>query len=456
MIGPVEMPTISSPDGFTYRNNVLYPSNQDRVEVIQSQKQLSLLGIHLDNAAVNLAGSQLEGIEDHFWPDVYLMLHEMAQYRDGYKSQDAALDTAARARYRDEMILTIKINIRVLWSLYHCVLYNEGTKTMVPGFAGKRRRMQELLEWSNKLVYPQEWDEVIAYWSTVFVPYPGGPVCYNLFSPKAITNDTSGTFTAFTAINRPDLTLTADVTGLLDDILLGLTEIDRYSGATAAWVNDYKLLTSIYKMMGFPTPQTPVAGLTVSPQHFVDQFMNESFYYTDNKGAGTDTFVCSDDIGGDIEALIDVQADGPVSPLWWKGLLGIYAFDLQDSATSGYAAITEKIAAMGLVRDSEWAVPGNIEKCRCQRLYTPEDGWYEPVTELDFTAAAGLQAFIWSLPHITVNPKSWESIRSEEAEEDYLRGFGKEGKAGFQMPWDHNGQRYREFLYNAYKIPFIT
>ena len=102
LIGGVDLPSVSSPDGFNYRNNVLYPSNQDRIEVHQRHRQLSLTGSHKQNTAAAIAGSQLEGVESRFWPDLYMMLHEMAQYKDGYRSIDAALDTALRAMYRDE------------------------------------------------------------------------------------------------------------------------------------------------------------------------------------------------------------------------------------------------------------------------------------------------------------------------------------------------------------------
>jgi hypothetical protein len=466
MIGPVDSPTVSGNEGYTYRNNVLYPSNLDRVEVIQSHRQINLNGIHYDNSAVKIAGSQLEAVEDRFWPDGYVMLHEMAQYRDGYKSTTGTLTVPNIMKYRDAAILTVKINARVLWALFHCTLYNEGMKTMIPGFQTLRRRMLNLLLWTNQLIYPQEWDSFIQYWSTVFTPYPGGPVCYNLFAPKALQIDdaatanfghNSKTFTAWANANRPDLTLVADVTAFIADQELILEVIDRYDNSVAANVTDLKLLTSLYKMMSYPTPQTPVSGLQVNPTMFIEQFKQGAISFRDNKGAGADTFVCSDDISGDVEGLIDLPDVGaPYSPEYLTGFRNTYAFDLQDSATKGYCAETEKIAALGVVRHSELGGKENVQYSHIERLYTQEDGWYEPVTELDFTAAAGLQAWLWSLPHVTINPKAWEVIRSEEAEEDYHTAFGSVGNNGFQMPWDHIGLSYRKFLHNAYKIPWIS
>lgn len=444
-IGPVELPTLMSPDGYTYRNNVVYPTNRDRVEMIQSFRAVNLSGTWRCTSSVQVASSAYHHIDTYLDPYIYTMLHEMAQMRDGYRSQDVALTDPLNVNYRDNLIVSLKINLRVLWALYHCMMYNEATKALIPGLSNKRRQLAELLEWSNKLIYPSALDALIDYWSAVFVPYPGGPVCYSIFDLffpwSSVIAPAVGAFTAtYTLGAPPNLATSAGAQKVIDDCRLALTMVDQYNLAVATDATDFRLITSLYKMMGFPSPQTGVKGLSVSLKHWVDQFMANAFYFVDTKGAGTDTFVCDPDIMGSMDILIElIDLQVPPDDLDWIGGKGAYAFDLQDSSTEGYCAMTEKVLSLGCVLDMSGSAifPRHVWK-----IFTQEDGFSYPSSSADMTEVGDVQGFLWSLPLVTLHPQSWTAIRSEESEENYRTGLSARGPATVQMPAGHHGDRF--------------
>jgi hypothetical protein len=310
------------------------------------------------------------------------------------------------------------------------------------------------------LVYPAAWDTLIEYWSQVYVPYPGGPVVANIFdfqhiAAVAAIAPTGSTFHAWGS-TMPDFTSYTSLGYMIDDINLACAMIDRYAYLNvAASITDLKLLTSMYKMMSFPTPQTGVSGIKVDPQRWTEQFKGGAFSFIDDKGGGTDTFVTSRDVKGDVEGLLDIPDYGyPHGELEALGFLTPYGHDLQDSATPGYGATSEKILSLGLVSATALASAGAYDVAQINSFWTREDGWIAQPVIVDITSASGMQALLWQYPVVTLHPEHWVMIRSEESEEEYRVNI-ESGSGRFQTPWDHFAQRYHEWLHAAYQIPYI-
>jgi len=396
---------------------------------------------------------------DRFLTYLYQFLHEKAQRRDGYRSTDAPpLTNQGEPYYEINYTIALKVNIRVLSALQSAVFTNEATRSMMTAFSGLEERIRRDLDASNQLMYPAAFDSLIEYWSTVYTPYLGGPVVYNLFDFQSVAASAApqaGSFTAWAENNRPDLTSAADVASLLGDIELALSmQLNRNFAVAGGHQADIDKWHSLLSMTGMGMPQTPVKGLVVDAQKFTEQHQLGAFFYSDSKGVGADTFLGWPDIRGDEKTLININTCGlTLGPedIFWFGGKGLYAFEFDDDDTPGYTAEANDITAFGLV--AEVGLGTSYRIGHAERLYTPEDGWYEPVIELDFTAAAGLQAYLWSVPHVTVHPDSWRAIMSEESEEAYHVNFDQ---PGFQAPADVFGQRYRQWLHEAWGLPFIT
>lgn len=443
--------------GYTYRNNETFTENFDKLEVVQVHKYLSLGGMygHKNNPSANVSYSAIDNVSASFWEDVYTLLHEMAQKRDGYKATTETLTDPTNVMFRDELVITLKINVRVLWTLYHAALANEGLRSMV-GFAGRRSRIQRALEASNTIIYPAAFDKIIDYWSEVYSPYLGGPVIYNLFFPANIQAGASldpGTSVATVFAAVPDLTTTASVDALLNDIECGIAVVTRYDLDVAADATDLRLINSIYAMMGIPTPQTGVKGLTVNPQKFVEQFKEGGWIFEDSGGSRSCYWP---DIRGSADSLIHVYRK-EMDELDAIGAKGWYAADADDDDTPGFTGTAADLTLYGMVFPSTYLSASWFNFLPIVRYYTREDGWSDTVGAMDVTAAAGCQAYIWSVPHVTCHPEAWRFIMSEEAEEAYAFRFAlTDNNSGFQRPFDHWGQAYRKWIHNAYGIPFIT
>lgn len=453
--------------GYVYRDNETFAENFDKVEAIVSFLRLSIPCSHsiYDNPSGALANSAVKDMNDTLWSNIYTYLHEMAQKRDGYRSTDYALNTALDLIYRDNLIIAAKINIRVLAQLYSATLVNEATLSTQPGFRSMRSRILRDLEVSNRLVYPQAWDDFILFWSQVYAPYPGGPLIANFFTlddyikaggllaPSA----SGGTATIWAAL--PDLTSAVDVAALLNDIEVAFAVVERFQANVANTASDLRNIASIYAMMGFPTPQTPLPRVDVSPDKFHAQFQRYGWLYNDTKGAGADTHLFWPDIRGVVDSLINVDF-GPYEPdildyIGAKGRMG-YAYDADEDDTPGYTAEANNLTCFGLVCGSNWLTASLRPDVPACMVYTREDTWVTLARELDYTSAAGVQAHIWSIPDMLAHPEFWRAIMSEEAEEAYLHRLLNGQSRPVQIPFDHFGQSLRKWIYAAYKIPYIT
>jgi hypothetical protein len=467
-LGPVDKSfTITDPiNGYVYRDNPTFTPNLDQVQVIVRYPVLDLRG----NISVNANGSDVistsavEDLNDNFWAQIYLLLHEMAQKRDGYKSTESSLTTPLNVVYRDSLILAIKINIRVLWAMYHALFVNMGMRSMQQAFGGTRSRMQRILEASNTLIYPQEFDPIIDYWSEIYSPYPGGPIVVNLFNLNQWVGYNAGTLrgssnpTNWVAVPDWDASTNATVASLCHDLENALNVLLRYQTNDSDTADDLRYIQSLYSMMGFPTPQTGVKGLGVNPAKFQEQFQRYGYLFYDTKGAGTDTYVYWPDAMGSVDTLLDVEMGGfPFDTLDMIGAKGIYAWDADDDATECYTPVANDLLAYGMVGLTQWVASGlgNVQSPIID-IYTEEDGWQSLSINVDYTAAAGLQEHLWKLPWLTVHPQGWRVIMSEEAEESMRTGFSVVGGTKVQIPFDHFGQAFRKWVYQTYKIPYVT
>jgi hypothetical protein len=313
-------------------------------------------------------------------------------------------------------------------------------------------------------MYPKGYDAIIDYWSKVVTPYLGGPVIYALFDLQdwnytGIWAPASGSFTAWAGNNRPDLTLAADVDALLDDIELALSmQLNRNLSDAGGGLTDFKKWDSLLSMTGMEMPQTGRSDITIDPIMWNERLLGGAFHYLDSKGAGADTFVGWPDMRGDPQTLININAinnsfPGADDTLYWIGAKGTYAYEFDDDDTPGYTAEANDITALGLVHDTGFGSQFSGGNLHAERLYTLEDGWYEPVDRLDYTAASGLQAHLWSIPQVTIHPESWRVIMSEETEETYMSNFKT---PGFQVPVDVFGQTFRKWMFDIWGLPYIT
>lgn len=404
-LGPINDDTVVTDpvNGYAYRNNPTFADNADRIQVMICYRSLWLYGrvAVAANGSAAITGSAVADVYDNFWTEVYGLLHQMAQKRDGYKATTDSLTDAQNLMWRDQLIMNIKVNVRILWTLYHATLVNSGLRSMITGFAGLRARIQRALEASNTLIYPQGLDAIIDYWSEVYSPYLGGPVIVNYMDPQYVVRNgggslqaSVGTFTNWVAL--PDWTSAADVAALVNDIEVALGILTRYDCNVAADATDLKLIDSIYAMMGFPTPQTGVRGVTVNPGKFYEQFKRYGFLYEDNKGGGVDTWVYWPDCNGSVEQLLNIPIGGyPFDELDMIGAKGIYAWDADDDATPGYTAAANDLSGYGMCAPSSFLnADEGLANVMAVDFYTEEDGWAEQAKELDYTAAAGLQAHL--------------------------------------------------------------
>lgn len=468
-LGPSQSPALVKDPvlEYQYRDNETFTEKFDQIEVMTRYRRFDCRGYSevFGNGSALLANSAIYDIDANFWPNVYPFLHEMAQKRDGYKATSETLNNTWTDRVRIAFILSVKCNARILWSAYHAALVNEGMKSMIPGFQGRRSRLLRILEMTNTIIYPSAWDKVIDYWSKLYTPYQNGPVIINYFSldpyisAGAGLQPASGTSTVWAAL--PDWTSSTDVGNLMADLELALGVLTRFNINDANTKSDFRNVNSIYAMMGMPTPQTGVSGLVVDPARFQAEFRRYGYLYNDTKGAGVDHHIYWPDIRGNQDALINIDTEGlPFDELDSIGAKGLYAFDADDDDTPGYTPESNDLTEFGIVHGDGWLTAGMASNVKAipTQIYTREDGWAELLRELDYTSASGVQAHLWGVPDITVHPDGWRVINSEENEEGYVFRFDfRTGQRGaFQRPFDHFGQAYRKWLYQSYGIPYIT
>jgi len=464
-LGPIKnKPLITNPLlGYAYRDNETFPENFDKIEMLVDVLRFDLNGGQniIGNGSTVPAASAIYDVINVFWPNVYTYLHEMAQKRDGYKATVDTLTSSLKVKERDALIIAMKINIRVLAQLYTITLVNEGTKSTLPGFRKQRSRILNDLEASNRLIYPSAWDVFIDYWSQVYSMYPGGPVIAHLFvMPDIKAGGTwapaTGAATVWAAL--PDLTSEANVEALLNDVEIAQSVLENYNVSDANNRTDLRLVNSIYNMMGFPTPQTALPKFMSDSERFYSQFMEYGFLFSDTKGAGADTHLFWPDIRSSLDTLINIDFRGYTPTLLdfmgAKGRMG-YAYDADDDDTPGYTAEANDLTAYGTVCGNDGLSASFYDTVPPTKIYTREDGWITLARELDYTSAAGVQAHVWSVPDMLIHNEFWRAIMSEESEEAYLHNFRLDCNSK-QVPFDHFGQTYRKWLYDAYKIPYIT
>jgi len=457
--GPASVsPGFPGPLGYVFRDIPNFSDNQDRILVIQRHKHLALGGVHtMGGTPSQVANSAVKWMTDFFFQYLYQFLHEKAQRRDGYRSTDAPpLTNVYMPFWQTELAMVVKINAMVMATLESLVFTNEGTRTMLTAFSGVKDRINRILDASNQLMIPDGYMPIVDYWATVYTPFVGGPVVYNLFDLKTPGDTLSigtGSYSTWSDGTRPDLTTAADVAKILSDLELALSQLlNRNVAAAGSKLADFDKWMSLLSMTGMGMPQATPKNLVVDLVKWKEQFELDAFHFFDNKGAGTDTFVCWPDIRGDYQTLLQVEVPEGVTldDLFWIGGKGLYAFDLQSDDTPGYSALANNNAGFGLVADTAFttATGRHIEK-----YYTKEDGWISSAISEDATSASGCQAYMWSYPILSLHPQSWRFIMSEETEEAYLAHLRR---PGFQAPFDIWGQAFRKWSHDVWGLPYIT
>jgi len=395
---------------------------------------------------------------NYFFTQLYTLLYEKAEKAVGYKAQAETITLNRFVTCRDSLILMGKINVRVLAAIEAAVMTGEGPKTMIAAFSGKHSKIMRVLERSNEMVYPAGLDVIVDYWSQIFSPYPGGPLCYTLFDFQPISDGygivPTTALTNWTAAEVPNLNVSADIDALIADIEAVFAMVLNYAIVDAADVTDMRRVNSLYDMMKIKSPQTGLSGLKPMPDRWNEQFKRGLFHFRDNKGAGVDNLLAWPDMQGSNDTLISVRVDGyPYDDLDWIGAKYPLAIEFSDSATPGYAPESEHATVLGIVLD---VVPlgGTPIFAPFWQVYTPEDGWTVLDTTLDFTAVSDVQKWLWSHPQI-VHPESWRVIMSEESEETRLHSLDSRG-GSVQIPLRKFGEHYISWIYNVYNLPHIT
>jgi hypothetical protein len=449
---PVPVNTVSSSLGYSYRDNPIN-GNLDRMEIVVVPHAFNANGYwesDPDSDGELPTTSYLYYTKQTFWPNVFPRWVELAQMRDGYNPTATSLNDTTWRTVKDyaDLVVTTKIKIRTLWALFHATARNQGMHTMRSALSGKRSRMQNLLKWSNTLVYPQEWDEYINYWSQIYEIYPGGAIIVPWFCFELINKDTptSGAFHDWNT-SLPDFTSSTQVGYELTDIELALTLLDGYNMSTANWKTDHLNMLYHMNMLGLTAPQTPAPGLIVDPKRFWDQFCGGGFWFKDSVNG----LIGYPQVDSE-QSLIYCRSLGSWDELDWKGMKRSYAFMLEG--TDVYASVDDSWlfslgTTMQRVSDSNYPIT-NVS------IYTKKDGWHQSGGDLDMSAAAGLQAFVWAHPHVTIHPDSFMAIAAEEVEKLYHRGFDEPGLSRWYMPVDHFGEKYVRWLHEIYKVPWIA
>jgi hypothetical protein len=331
-----------------------------------------------------------------------------------------------------EHAFTAAWNLRVLNALMQAVNYNEGMLTLMDDFAGKYRRINDMMNvWRGVRVIPLI-DQLLDKFCRVVVPYPGGPIFAQLVEHATLNWGTNNTTNWAVAIDLDRGVTAADVVKLLlDDIEYSFEEITGQS-SDADDKADYRLIANILAALGFPTLKLEETRVEENPALWSELQFFERFDFFDTKGVGADT--CHyHPLAADAEASIH-RACPKDYPLDWRDFIGF----MPNAAMFSEVETADDNVLYGIMRAS--ATSGYQVK-HLHRVYTPEDGWFSTIGALDLTAADSIQDYIWSMPWITRHIFGAMAISSEEPEEEYfMYGPGMDSVKEWIQVHDHLGE----------------
>jgi hypothetical protein len=280
-------------------------------------------------------------------------------------------------------------NLTVLNCLMQATNYNLGMHTLIDDFAGKYRRINELMGIVRGRRGIELISRLIEKFSPPVVPYPGGPIYAELWSYANLNWYNNQVTDWLVAIDIDRGVTSGDVIKLiLDDTLLSLKEIMGESGDTTT-DQDYRLIANILAALGFSTVRVPEVRLSSNPAMWEHLQFDELFGFMDNKGAGADTWHYKPVAG---------SVDAQIHRFHPKGYTTDYLDFIGYLPNAAYATeVTDNDLVYGCL-PLGLNGPGNIQ---AHRIYTIEDGWFSTWGAMDLTAADTLQDFIWSAPWIT-------------------------------------------------------
>jgi hypothetical protein len=324
--------------------------------------------------------------------------------------------------------------------------YNEGMHTLMDDFAGKYRRINDLMTAFRGVITLPLIDRIIDKFCKVVVPYPGGPIYATLLSHYELNWGSSAAHDWAVAIDLDrGVTGTDVVKILLDDIEASYEEITGQS-ADANDKADYRLIDNAMAVLGFGTCKVPEIRVEVDPLYFEYIQFHNLFTFVDDQGVGADTME-----GYPVaDALSSV-----IHRSWPDGYTPDY-LDFCGILPNAVKASEVGLAADNVIYGVLPVSPYTSGFIPCHRVYTPEDGWFSTAGVLDLTAADTLQDYIWDMPWVTKHIYGSKAIGVQDPEEDYWV-YGPSMPFETLMPHDHLGEglflAYHKSEYGGFDVP---
>jgi hypothetical protein len=376
---------------------------------------------------------------DDFWDNLFLRLVELAEGRDGYKPTTMELTDPLTARYLFEHIVTGAWNLRTLYALYHAVNYNDAMESLRALFQGKKSKMDYLFRGYAALPAFPLINEILDTYVGPFVAEPGGPILATLLSHYNLNWGTNNCIEHTDAIRIDEAT---EITNLLNDIEYSLLEVSGLS-SEGDDNSDYRLLRSIFKMLGMPTLNLVPAPVQHNPAMWDYLQFRELFSFRDTQGGGADKMIYYP-VNNDEEEthLTRVVPQGlAINRLFWAGAGPVYsAQDYLQEANTANVIYGMLMSALD-----------SVDPRSVCAYYTREDEWAESNAELDMSAADSVQDYIWAQPWHSKHQWAYTAIVEQEAEEHFAPY--ESGIQVFRMPHAHIGEYLRVILHEDFGIP---
>jgi hypothetical protein len=435
---PVEVSRVENPFGYTYRLPQTSAVLLDRPQVvIQTIASPTLLGYRAVGSGTLPTGSFYERLEEA-WEGMFVRLVEKCEAPPfNYTPATQELTDPTTLRFYHEHCLHIGFNLVILNALMQGVYYCEGMNTLADDFSGKYRRINDLLGWARSLVCLPLISNIIDKFARVVVPYPGGPIYAELMEAILLNWGSSDGITNWSAAIDLDRGVTSSdvVKLLLDDVERSYEEISGES-ADAEDKADYRLIRNIMTALGFPTMVVPERRIEENAPMWEYLQFYELFAFHDNKGAGTDT-VHYHPIAADAES--QIHRATPVG--YVRDALDFMGIRANAAKASEVEPSGDNVVygVLGLPMATTYGK-------KLHRVYTPEDGWFSTIGDLDLTAADSLQDYIWAQPWNTKHIFGAMAISSEDPEEQYFV-YGPGRQEEWIQVHDHLAECYRVGLY---------
>jgi hypothetical protein len=417
---PVDIQRLENPFGFTYHNEPFSQHVQDRPTVVLETRScptvLGQQGLGVAPAGTRIAFMNTADISP--WFTMFNRLIEKCELPPyNYTPSTQELTSSLNFYKRFNQTLYGAWNLKILNQLRQLVMVNEGMYTLYDDFAGKYRRISELIDLYRSIrVFPLI-DRILDKYCNVLQPYPGGPIYAQLLDAPR-DSDFAGTnpCTQWTvAIDLDRGVTSADVVKkLLDDIQSVWYEMMGQS-VNADFNTDQRLISNIMGALGFPTLKLELGDVRVDPLMFSMLQFHGLFCFDDNQGAGADTQILYP-VWSDVDdtAHLTWPAGYHFDDLDFMGILP-YAGNALEQAISG-----QDVACWGVISPGLWLdLDGDAQVVKAHRVHTIEDGWTSTLGNVDMSAADTVQDYIWKYPWISRHMYGPTAVGVQESEELY-------------------------------------